>query len=215
MSKNIVVCLDGTGNEIGIKMSNVLKLYRILERSEKQAVYYDPGVGTLGQEKTWGRSIQRFKGFIGLAFGYGLDDDVIAAYHFIAMNYEQGDRIFLFGFSRGAYCVRVVAGLINVFGLVQRHQFNLIGYIYSAYKRIATHGYGLNDARNFQRAVKVRNVPIKFVGVWDTVASVYIPAVFIVPREQVSLPIYSYKSIRGKFSTAPLLLMSFAGSFAT
>lgn len=55
MAKSIVVCCDGTGNEIGVNMSNVLKLYRMLEKDEGQIVYYDPGVGTLGQRKTWGR----------------------------------------------------------------------------------------------------------------------------------------------------------------
>lgn len=62
MPKNIVVCCDGTGNEIGVNMSNVLKLYRILKKDENQVVYYDPGVGTLGQRKTWGRLSQNAKG---------------------------------------------------------------------------------------------------------------------------------------------------------
>ena len=76
--KNIVVCCDGTGNEIGIKMSNVLKLYRMLDKNDAQVVYYHPGVGTLGQRKTWGLIKQELKGFLGLATGYGLDDEVLS-----------------------------------------------------------------------------------------------------------------------------------------
>ena len=55
MPKNIVLCCDGTGNEIEGNLSNVLKLYRIARRDEEQRVYYDPGIGTLGQRDEWSR----------------------------------------------------------------------------------------------------------------------------------------------------------------
>lgn len=64
MAKNIVICCDGTGNEIGVNISSVLKLYRMLEKDDDQVVYYDPGVGTLGQRKTWGRISQNEKAFL-------------------------------------------------------------------------------------------------------------------------------------------------------
>ena len=127
MPKNIVVCCDGTGNEIGVNMSNVLKLYRILEKNENQVVYYDPGVGTLCQRKTWGRFSQNVRGILGLATGYGLDDDVLGAYRFLADNYDDGDQIFLFGFSRGAYSVRVLAGFMHLLGLLRPDQLNYVG----------------------------------------------------------------------------------------
>jgi len=175
LPKNIVVCCDGTGNEIGVNMSNVLKLYRMLEKSEKQIVYYDPGVGTLGQRKTWGRISQSIKGFVGLATGHGLDDDVLAAYRFIATHYEDGDQIFMLGFSRGAYSVRVLAGFMYLLGLLRPDQLNYLGYAFTAYKRAATKGSDLSVAWHFRRIVGGRTVPIKFLGVWDTVASVIVP----------------------------------------
>jgi uncharacterized protein (DUF2235 family) len=64
VAKNIVVCLDGTGNEIGKNMSNVLKLYRMLEKNEKQVVYYDPGIGTLGQRKRGDACSRQLKDFL-------------------------------------------------------------------------------------------------------------------------------------------------------
>lgn len=175
MPKNIVVCCDGTGNEIGVNMSNVLKLYRILKKDEKQVVYYDPGVGTLGQRKTWGRLSQNAKGVLGLATGYGLDDDVLSAYRFLAEKYDEGDQVFLFGFSRGAYSVRVLAGFIHLLGLLRLDQLNYVGYAFSAYKRAAMDGEDLSVAWHFRRIVGGRTMPIKFLGVWDTVASVIVP----------------------------------------
>lgn len=175
MPKNIVVCCDGTGNEIGVNMSNVLKLYRILEKNENQVVYYDPGVGTLGQRKTWGKFSQNVRGILGLATGYGLDDDVLGAYRFLADNYDDGDQIFLFGFSRGAYSVRVLAGFMHLLGLLRPDQLNYVGYAFTAYKRAAMDGEDLSVAWHFRSIVGGRTIPIKFLGVWDTVASVIVP----------------------------------------
>jgi uncharacterized protein (DUF2235 family) len=175
LPKNIVICCDGTGNEIGVNMSNVLKLYRVLEKDTDQIVYYDPGVGTLGQRKTWGRISQNVKGILGLVTGYGLDDDVLGAYRFLAEHYCDGDQVFLFGFSRGAYSVRVLAGFIHLLGLLRPDQLNYLGYAFTAYKRAAMDGEDLSIAWHFRRIVGGRTVPIKFLGVWDTVASVIVP----------------------------------------
>jgi uncharacterized protein (DUF2235 family) len=175
LPKNIVICCDGTGNEIGVNMSNVLKLYRMLEKDGDQIVYYDPGVGTLGQRKTWGRISQNAKGILGLATGYGLDDDVLGAYRFLAEHYRDGDQVFLFGFSRGAYSVRVLAGFIHLLGLLRPDQLNYVGYAFAAYKRAAMDGEDLSVAWHFRRIVGGRLMPIKFLGVWDTVASVIVP----------------------------------------
>ena len=112
--KNIVICCDGTGNEISENISNVLKLYRCLRKTPKttphQVVFYDPGVGTLARPDPWRKAWQDTIAVLGLATGYGLDDNVLAAYEFLVRNYEDGDDIFLFGFSRGAYTVRALAG---------------------------------------------------------------------------------------------------------
>jgi uncharacterized protein (DUF2235 family) len=120
--KNIVICCDGTGNQINENISNVLKLYRCLRKSGKtepqQLVFYDPGVGTLARPDPWRKVLQDTVTILGLATGYGLDDNVLAGYEFLVRNYEEGDAIYLFGFSRGAYTVRMLAALVHKVGLV-------------------------------------------------------------------------------------------------
>src|ERR1700743_1802871 len=129
--KNIVICCDGTGNEISENISNVLKLYRCLRKTDKttphQVVFYDPGVGTLARPDPWQKLKQDFITILGLATGYGLDDKVLQSYLFLVRNYQEGDQIYLFGFSRGAYTVRVLAGLIHKVGLISPEQGNLAG----------------------------------------------------------------------------------------
>jgi uncharacterized protein (DUF2235 family) len=203
--KNIAICCDGTGNEIGENISNVLKLYRCMRKTGKtephQIVFYDPGVGTLARPDPWRKAWQDTITILGLATGYGLDDNVLAAYEFLVDNFEDGDRIYLFGFSRGAYTVRVLAGLIHKVGLVSPQQVNLAGAGLTAYKQISTAdarpALGLDlkqfgdagddddeqgepatkDDRGaqFARILSVRWPTIRFVGVWDTVASVIVP----------------------------------------
>jgi uncharacterized protein (DUF2235 family) len=93
MSKNIAICCDGTGNQIEGNLSNVLKLYRIVRRDEQQRIYYDPGIGTLGQSDEWSRFKQDSKQVFGLATGYGLDANVLDAYRFLAQTFEEEDQI--------------------------------------------------------------------------------------------------------------------------
>lgn len=202
--RNLVVCCDGTGNEIGENISNVLKLYRVLRKTEKtvprQVVFYDPGVGTLARPNPWTRFKQNTVTVLGLATGYGLDDNVLRAYHFLIDNYENGDDIFLFGFSRGAYTARVLAGLIHKVGLLAPEQRNLAGAALTAYKQASSASVAQepreaggpqpldedderrapaasrdDPASQFARIVSSRWPTIKFLGVWDTVASVIVP----------------------------------------
>src|SRR5262245_11439004 len=132
MHKRIIICCDGTGNEIEGNLSNVLKLYRIVRRDGEQRVYYDPGIGTLGQMNPWSRFQQNAKAVFGLATGYGLDDNILDSYRFLAQNFEAGDDIYLFGFSRGAYTVRVLAGFLHLIGLLHSDQLNIAGYALTA-----------------------------------------------------------------------------------
>ena len=172
--RNLIVCCDGTSNEINANLTNVLKLYRILEKDAQQRVFYDPGVGTIGKLATWGRVRQKFVEVLGLATGFGLDDNILDAYRWLCSNYETGDRIFLFGFSRGAYTVRALAGLINMIGLLTADQISITDYALTAYKRAAEQD-DLPIAWQFQRISEARDVTIHFMGVWDTVASVLVP----------------------------------------
>jgi uncharacterized protein (DUF2235 family) len=174
MPKNIVICCDGTGNEIGPNISNVLKLFRIAQKDAAQHVYYNPGIGTIAQLATWGRLRQKVSEVFGLATGYGLDDDITDTYSYLCRTYSEGDRIFLFGFSRGAYTVRAVAGMIDMIGLLRPDQFNIDDYALTAYKR-AGEQHQLKIAWQFGKIAGGRNVTIEFIGVWDTVASVIVP----------------------------------------
>jgi uncharacterized protein (DUF2235 family) len=200
MPKKIVICCDGTGNQINAKLSNVLKLFRVLQKGADQLVYYSPGVGTVGDFDEWQQLKQNVKEVLGLATGYGLDENVLDAYRFLCSHYETGDEIWLFGFSRGAYTVRVLAALVYVIGLLKPSQLNLADYAFTAYKK-ASHdsrkegrlpeadalriaatrssegeiAEGLPAAWEFARVAGTERVTIKFVGVWDTVASVIVP----------------------------------------
>ena len=99
MPKNIVICCDGTGNEIKEELSNVLKLYQLSTRGVDQACFYDPGVGTIGRLNNWTKFRDKIHEVLTGATGYGLDENVIDAYSFLAGTYEDGDNIFLFGFK--------------------------------------------------------------------------------------------------------------------
>ena len=183
MPKNIVICCDGTGNEIATTISNVLKLYRVLERNDDQRVYYHPGIGTIGLQSTWGHFKQEAYALRGLATGAGLDEDTLAAYRFLCETYRNGDRVWLFGFSRGSYVVRVLAAFIQVIGLLPPDQIDLAGAAFSAYKNASAkrkgsddqHGPFLGEAWHFSQIAGGYHIPIEFVGVWDTVASVIVP----------------------------------------
>ena len=174
MPKNIVICCDGTGNQVDSDQSNVLKLYRTLKKNARQVVYYDPGVGTLGSIDDWARVQGEVEKVLGLAFGYGLDRNVLDAYQFLVKNFRENDRICLFGFSRGAYTVRVLAGFINTVGLLREEQGNLSAYALTAYKKVSEEN-NFSAVRLFERTLRPRRPPIRFLGLWDTVGSVIVP----------------------------------------
>jgi uncharacterized protein (DUF2235 family) len=172
--RNLVVMLDGTGNELGRNLSNVLKLFRIVRKNEGQLVYYDPGVGTIGEPGRWRRLRQNARKIFGLMTGWGLDDNVLEAYSWLCRTWREGDRIWLFGFSRGAWSARVLGGFIHMIGLLRPEQLNMCSYAMVAYKK-ASEKNDLSIAWHFARVSSARRVTIHFVGVWDTVASVIVP----------------------------------------
>jgi uncharacterized protein (DUF2235 family) len=99
-----------------------LKLFRIVRKNDEQIVFYDPGVGTISSSDPWSRLKSNALGVLGLATGYGLDENVLDAYRFLVETYAEGDRIYLFGFSRGAYTIRMLAGFLRLVGLVAPSQ---------------------------------------------------------------------------------------------
>jgi uncharacterized protein (DUF2235 family) len=183
MAKNIVILFDGTSNEISENRTNVLRLYGTLQKSTDQLVWYDPGVGTFGADDAWLRYKRKAAEIWGMLTGWGLDENVKQAYRFLVKNYhggtrngEERDQIYLFGFSRGAYSARVLAGFLHAFGLIEPRNLNLVGYAYRAYKRIGEGGENKDNAfaeiRLFERILAPDRPPIRLLGLFDTVPSV-------------------------------------------
>jgi uncharacterized protein (DUF2235 family) len=181
MTKNIVICCDGTSNQPAHDMTNVVKLYFTLANDpSRQVTFYHPGLGTMEPpgaltpfEKFWTRKL-------GLAMGRGVEDDIRDAYVFLADKYCPGDDVFIFGFSRGAYTARALTGLLTMYGLIEPDNAPLAPY---AIRML----FAINRARNrsdtvagdrifalaqlFKRTYS-RPCKPKFVGLWDTVNSV-------------------------------------------
>src|ERR1043165_1020300 len=190
MPRNLVICCDGTSNQFGVQNTNVVRLIQSLDRDPtRQRLYYDPGVGTLPEPGFVTAIGQWFSDVCGLAFGAGLLWKVQEAYAYLMNMWEPEDHVFLFGFSRGAYTVRVLAGLLHELGLLPRSNDNLIPYVTRLFKT-ARKDQTLGRAepksqywqlredfrRTFARPTFAgdaeRRFPIHFLGVWDTVSSV-------------------------------------------
>ena len=182
MSKNIVICLDGTAAEPETGQTNVARLFDMLTKEANQQVtYYDPGVGTMGARSATTRLGKLLTRIGGLAFGHGIQDNVSEAYEFLMQTYEKGDAIYLFGFSRGAYTARVVAGLLRTVGLLEPGATNLIPYALKLYTGAPRPGASEKKTQKFWANVQRWNntfgnkdferfaKPIHFLGAWDTV----------------------------------------------
>ena len=177
MPKNIVLLCDGTANQFGVNNTNVVRVVQSLVRDdEKQFVSYDPGVGTLPGPGLVTRVGKFFSKVIDLAFATGLDRNVEEAYTTLMNNWEPGDKVYLFGFSRGSYTARVVAALLYHVGLLPRGSENLVPYALRLLRMARKDNRKIGDqfretfARPTERADRRFNV--HFVGLWDTVSSV-------------------------------------------
>ena len=160
VAKNIVICCDGTGNEYCRKnKTNVIRTSEIATRTDRQLIYYDPGVGTGGNEYTKAEELKD------LATGDGLQKNIEDAYRYLMETYRQGDQIYLFGFSRGAFTVRSLAGMLYHCGLLHTKLHNLVEFA----SKIYNDEDGDLDA-GFKKTY-CRPCPVHFIGVWDTVES--------------------------------------------
>ena len=165
MAKNIIFCADGTWDTAD-KHTNVYKLYKALPTTSDQLPFYDDGVGADGNP------IWRL---IGGAFGTGLWRKIKDGYTKIAHVYERGDSVFLFGFSRGAFTARSLAGMIAVAGLPTKNfTDDIVNTAFSAYRE-KEHRQALLDSLKDN---DMDNAKLTMVGVWDTVGSLGIPAMF-------------------------------------
>jgi uncharacterized protein (DUF2235 family) len=174
MPRRLVVCCDGTWNlpdEVrdGVAApTNVAKVALGLATGgdSGQELFYEPGVGTTPDER-----------ILGGAFGYGLSRNVRSCYRFLAQKYEPGDELFLFGFSRGAYTARSLAGLIRNCGILQQAHVDQVDEAFAFYRdrTSQTHPSAL-ASQIFRKMYSHEQDDIHFIGVWDTVGALGIPA---------------------------------------
>jgi len=191
--KNVVVCCDGTANEFARDNTNVVKLFSTLvQEPARQVAYYHPGLGTMEPAGALTTPARHVTKLVGRAFGYGLEADIRDAYVFLMNAFEEGDRVFLFGFSRGAYTVRAVASLLHLYGLIRKGDEALVPYAIRMMTAIGKRARGASGRplrgaspkrhdpnEGFRLADRFRatfsiDMPCApwFVGVWDTVSSV-------------------------------------------
>src|SRR5712675_1884787 len=177
--KRLAIFLDGTWNSVNSN-TNVWRMRALCAAKSKdgrpQLVYYEIGIN----------------GFLGGVFGHGLDENIRLAYEWLIENYSDGDEIFIFGFSRGAFTARSLAGLIAKLGILKPGSPIGVAQLFGRYKRSDEETIG--KLRELQDAGKLENITleerwmlkysqpakIKVVAVWDTVGSLGIPAFKIV-----------------------------------
>ena len=179
--KRLVVCCDGTWNEpASDNVTNIEKIARTVSTDPdqceqvQQLVLYVGGVGI-------GYKLDRL---LGGAFGSGLFNNVKTAYRFLALNYEEGDEIFAFGFSRGAYTARSLVGMIGFIGLLTRESLiaNKLPEAVARYQRKEPKNGGFGSGNDeFKRDFCHPSTPTKFLGVFDTVGALGVPG--LLPKD--------------------------------
>jgi uncharacterized protein (DUF2235 family) len=191
MPKTIVICSDGTGNsDTGRVPSNVKRLFDFLAREPgRQVSIYDPGVGTEPRQPDESRTGYWRQHLAELCFGEGVAANLLELYTYLVDQYKPGDRVFLFGFSRGAFTVRALAGLVHVCGLLRHDQIRRTSEAVRLYEgseqRIiqrrndlglppkfppdeTDHGAFDLEADAFKR-LHGQPCQVHFLGIWDTV----------------------------------------------
>ncbi|PPQ76460.1 hypothetical protein CVT26_012896 [Gymnopilus dilepis] len=184
----LVVNIDGTSNQFGEMNTNVIELYHLIRKEEEdnQLTWYNSGIGTYARP-SW-KSIHYYKQVIDhkvdLAIAWNFEKTILGAYRWLSDNYRKGDRIFLFGFSRGAFQVRALAGMIHKVGLIHKGNELQIPFAYELYadpRSDEKTRWGIGEsgrrqktsmAEHFKRAFSRKDVKVHFVGAWDTVSSI-------------------------------------------
>jgi len=177
-SRNIVICCDGTSNEVSTDTTNVLRLFRTLVQDDSQICWYDPGVGATPDPTKLSHAERISHRLLDMAAGASVHANVCRGYRFLSETWRPGDRIWLFGFSRGAYTARAIAGMIRFLGLAKpehAHLDTLAWTIFAAEKAMTTasrFGGGSRFGESFCWPAEDHcKHAIYFVGVWDTVSS--------------------------------------------
>ena len=173
--RRLIVCTDGTWNKPdeddhgAPAPTNVVKMQRAIKAVDSQGVsqiaYYHPGVGT-------GDTVDQF---LGGAFGEGIDKNILECYEFLVNNYHPGDQLYFFGFSRGAYTARSLAGLIRNSGIVKQKYAGMAREAFSMYRDRDPAKHPNSDLGRTFRASFSDEVDIEVIGVWDTVGALGVP----------------------------------------
>jgi uncharacterized protein (DUF2235 family) len=197
MARRIVICSDGTGNAFNDQVSNVARLITLIDlsRPARQVAFYDQGIGTdprhAGEVKAYkdkqpdervaltvldppyhARWVpSRVARVAGLTIGYGLRRNVKELYTALAGSCEDNASIYLFGFSRGSFTVRVLAGLLFRCGLLPPDTPNFPSKFEEAYDLYTPHVPDDDAVKQFMRDHDVRTPRVHFLGLWDTVKS--------------------------------------------
>ncbi|KAI9465062.1 hypothetical protein BJY52DRAFT_1209897 [Lactarius psammicola] len=176
--RTLVLCFDGTSNEFSERNTNVVKLYSILKKDnpKSQLCYYQEhtssipaGIGTYFQPGVVSPVFHFAARILDEMFAWYLSEHIMDGYKFLMQNYHEGDSVCIFGFSRGAYTARALAGMLHKVGLLAKDNHEQVSFAYRLYKSSSPKDNKL--AARFKKAFS-REVPIEFLGVWDTVASV-------------------------------------------
>lgn len=189
MSRRLIICSDGTWqSEDAAAPSNVCRLTDRLSSSGRdgmpQRVFYQPGVGT---DPTRGAVNRKLSAWFGGGFGVGLDHNILELYHWLIQEYQEGDELWFFGFSRGAYTVRSAAGLLRNCGILKPTHARLADRAMALYRARGSDSHpNAPQSRSFRRNYAHEIREIRFLGVWDTVGALGIPAWFGLPATLVN-----------------------------
>ncbi|TFK42265.1 hypothetical protein BDQ12DRAFT_645827 [Crucibulum laeve] len=169
--RTLILCFDGTGDQFDEDNSNVVNFFSMLKKddSKQQLVYYQAGIGTYTIPQIAKPMMAKVHKAMDSMVGVHLNAHVMSGYEFLMQTYEAGDKIFLFGFSRGAYTARALAGMIHKIGLLPKCNHQQVPFAYKMYSREDEVGWRQSAA--FKKAFSI-DVDIELLAVWDTVGSV-------------------------------------------
>ncbi|KAJ7729083.1 hypothetical protein DFH07DRAFT_895750 [Mycena maculata] len=184
--RTLILCFDGTGDQFDDANSNVINFFTMLKKDVKsqQLVYYQAGIGTYSIPEIAQPELAKLHRALDAMLGSHLNAHVMGGYEFLMQNYQHGDKICLFGFSRGAYVshgklfilsdsavhktARALAGMLHKVGLLPKCNHQQVPFAYKMYSREDETGWRQSTA--FKKAFSI-DVDIELIGVWDTVSS--------------------------------------------
>lgn len=205
MGNNIVIFADGTwqSKETRIR-SNIAEMAKLCDKPQSQHVFYQAGVGTTGGIPSDDYIDNSYSGLT----GEGINENIKSLYQFLCRHYEPGDDVYLFGFSRGAYTVRSLIGLVEEFGIIKKEKvsretvntaFDIYMSNHNGEKQDQANSfwqqYGLNINLNHER-------PIKFLGVFDTVGSLGWPVPLFEEIGYLNIPSFHHIALNPLVRTA-------------